>query len=537
MQVLKIAPQERQVLVWDGAEVSLFGERGCVFLVKNSVVRQILKVDSLDACDHGWKHENIGLARYLLPQGKKRDRRVQVVRTKYTSRKRLEQGISHLLLAGAKCDFPAPLLTGVPARVFKELVAASGAEPEEKGGEDGFYARLRKVKVPKEVRKRFRGESEEAARARALIVRASESDEAVLIQGETGTGKEIAARLVHEQSARANNSFIAVNCAAISPTLFESELFGYAPGAFTGALRGGRAGLWENADQGSLFLDEVADIPLDCQAKVLRAIQEGKIRRVGGDKEYAVDVRVIAASCRELGGMVASGDFREDLYYRLLGFLIRTPALDAEPERVPGMVQQLWRDITRNAKAELDEEVVELLARRRWPGNFRDIKNFLRRLHLNAPDGVTEGDVRELMEYYGPPVRVSRRRADTDSARTVHRFDCLRHLRRTAEVLRALQTMLESGVAAPADGAAELQWTFRQILGELELLARQPLSFHGESPYAAVLAVREQLTPLHGSLASDADGTVPPRARNAILRAIEDALSALFAETRRLESA
>ncbi len=210
----------------------------------------------------------------------------------------------------------------------------------------------------------------------------------VLISGASGTGKELVARLIHRQSERASNAFVPVNCGAIPETLLESEFFGYVRGAFTGAERD-RGGLFEAAHGGTLFLDEVGELPAILQVKLLRALQDGEIRRLGGTESVAVDVRVIAATNRDLEGMVQRGEFREDLYYRLAVVPIHLPALCRRKEEIPDLVQhflQRHRERLGVKVSGVSPDAMEALLQYRWPGNIRELENLLERVAV-----LTEG--------------------------------------------------------------------------------------------------------------------------------------------------
>jgi len=222
-----------------------------------------------------------------------------------------------------------------------------------------------------------------------LMETAAASPIAVLIEGETGTGKELVARGIHGASPRADGPFLAVNCAALPETLLESELFGHRRGAFTGALRDQR-GLFEAASGGTLFLDEVGDMPAAMQAKLLRVLQEGEVTPVGETRPRKVDVRVLAATNRDLAGEVAARRFRDDLYYRLAAFPIHLPPLRERPEDLPLLADGLVATAaTRHRKriAGIDTGAVELLLRFRWPGNIRELQNELERAVALAADG------------------------------------------------------------------------------------------------------------------------------------------------------
>jgi formate hydrogenlyase transcriptional activator len=212
----------------------------------------------------------------------------------------------------------------------------------------------------------------------------------VLILGETGTGKELIARAIHKRSKRASRAFIRVNCAAIPPSLIASELFGHERGAFTGAAHR-RIGRFEAADGGTIFLDEVGELPAETQVSLLRIIQERELERIGSNKPIPVDVRVLAASNRDLVSAVAQGRFREDLYYRLNVFPILVPALRERADDIRLLVEYLVRRYAQAAGKKIeriDRETLELLSAYDWPGNVRELQNVIERSVI-----LTDGDV------------------------------------------------------------------------------------------------------------------------------------------------
>lgn len=211
--------------------------------------------------------------------------------------------------------------------------------------------------------------------------RVADSDTAVLITGESGTGKEIVARFIHELSPRRKARFVPVNCAAISPQLVESELFGYEKGAFTGADRRTK-GKFEYADAGSLFLDEIGDLPLEAQAKLLRALQDKKIQRVGGNAEIPLDVRIICATNQNLQKKVDAGQFRQDLFYRINVFPIESPPLRQRPEDIPVLAEYFLGRTGDGGKMGLTDGAVRVLQSYPWPGNVRELANAMERVRI-----------------------------------------------------------------------------------------------------------------------------------------------------------
>jgi len=239
----------------------------------------------------------------------------------------------------------------------------------------------------------FEGIVYQSAKMRHIVETAkmvAKGNSTVLLRGESGTGKELFARSIHLESLRRQAPFIPINCAALPDSLLESELFGYEEGSFTGALKGGRKGLFEQADQGTLFLDEVGEIPTQVQVRLLRVLQESKIRRVGGASELPVDVRIIAATHRNLEEMIQKGEFREDLYYRLNVIPLRIPPLRERSEDIPLIAQHLIRKISEKlGKPEIHvtKESMDLLISQPWPGNVRQLENTLERI-INVMDST-----------------------------------------------------------------------------------------------------------------------------------------------------
>jgi len=238
------------------------------------------------------------------------------------------------------------------------------------------------------------GESPAMEQVRGLIERLARSQAPVFINGESGSGKELAARLVHLKGPRAELPFIAVNCGAIPENLMESEFFGYKKGAFTGA-EGDRDGFFQAANGGTLFLDEVADLPLAMQVKLLRAIQEKKVRKVGSTTEEPVDARIISATHKRLSALVESGEFRQDLYYRLHVIELSMPSLREMREDIPPIANAILARLSRGGGAGLEPEAVVALERYPFPGNVRELENILERgLSLAAdPQHITAEDL------------------------------------------------------------------------------------------------------------------------------------------------
>jgi two-component system, NtrC family, nitrogen regulation response regulator NtrX len=259
-------------------------------------------------------------------------------------------------------------------------------------------------KLRKAVDSRYEllGASPVMVELRRQIAKVAPTRSRVLVTGESGTGKELIARALHRNSAVSSKAFVKVNCAAIPPELIESELFGHERGAFTGAVAKKR-GLFEVADGGTIFLDEIGDMSLSAQAKVLRVLQTGDISRVGGEETFKVDVRVVAATNRDLEQMVGEGHFREDLFFRLNVVPLRSPALRERAEDIPLLVESFIRECCDDngfGYKPIAEAVLERLQAYDWPGNIRELRNVVERLFIMSDEAITE---RDLPPYLGGP--------------------------------------------------------------------------------------------------------------------------------------
>lgn len=243
------------------------------------------------------------------------------------------------------------------------------------------------------------GDSALIRKIKETIEKVAPTDARILITGDNGVGKELVARWIHEKSNRVNGQLVEVNCAAIPGELIESELFGHEKGSFTSAIKQ-RIGKFEQANGGTLFLDEIGDMSLNAQAKVLRALQEGKITRVGADKDINVDVRVIAATNMDLLKEVEEKRFRLDLYHRLSVILIHVPSLNERRDDIPQLVEKFLQDICSDygvAKKEMDAESIRLLQAYNWTGNIRELRNVVERLIILSGKKITADDIRSYV--------------------------------------------------------------------------------------------------------------------------------------------
>ena len=253
-------------------------------------------------------------------------------------------------------------------------------------------------RLKKKVSKNYEmvGQSDVISHIKDIIEKVADTDARVLITGPNGTGKELVAHWLHEKSSRSSASMIEVNCAAIPSELIESELFGHVKGSFTGANKD-RVGKFEAANGGTIFLDEIGDMSLSAQAKVLRALQENKIQRVGSDKDIKVNVRIVAATNKNLKKEIAEGRFREDLYHRLAVILIEVPSLNERRNDIPLLVDFFTSKIAREQgvpKKVFSQEAIVLLQKYDWTGNIRELRNVVERLIILGENTVSENDIK-----------------------------------------------------------------------------------------------------------------------------------------------
>lgn len=253
------------------------------------------------------------------------------------------------------------------------------------------------IRLKKKVSKKYEmiGDSPQISKIKDIIEKVAPTEARVLITGENGTGKELVAHWLHEKSTRSKKIMVEVNCAAIPKELIESELFGHVKGAFTSA-NGDRAGRFEEADGGVIFLDEIGDMSLSAQAKVLRVLEENKIQRVGSGKSKKIDVRVIAATNKDLKKEIEEGNFREDLYHRLAVILIHVPPLKERSEDIPFLIKHFAKKIGDEhgtKPKEFDKQAMEILQKQKWPGNIRELRNVIERLVILGKSTIDKEDV------------------------------------------------------------------------------------------------------------------------------------------------
>lgn len=466
-----------------------------VCVVDTSHLETLRSTEFQDAIvDRGTKDGRQPLKRYFRGHEK-----IPILEGEYSSAGKARNSVETFLRNAVDDDsreLSKASVLGIPGTVFEDLVKQKGQSVEEKTRYQEPSTLLLRLKAdqeePEELSKAFIGRSENAQLVRQYIMRAAQSDIAVLILGDTGTGKEIVARNIHRYSSRGNKPFITVNCAAISPKLLEMELFGCKRGILESSHLG-KIGLWEEADGSTLFLDEIGDLPIDHQTKILRALQEGKFKRVGSNKDISVDVRIIAATNRDVFSMTRSEDFREDLYYRLRGFVIRTFPLREHPEDIPLLAQAFWKEITRGEAKELFSDILKKLREHNWPGNARDLKLVLSSLRTLYSKKANSGELKVL--HLEDAFRQTGHE-DCDQGPLscilepkVLRIESLRHLTRIFDVLYATQIVVfpfEKQKRLARETIEDLQTALELRRQELEIFCKHDKLFNRKDLFLQV---------------------------------------------------
>jgi DNA-binding NtrC family response regulator len=508
-----------------------------VYIIPQNVAEELANRSDL-IHDRNTKPENKSLAQLLL-----NEERVQLIRCNYSSIGRLQQGVRAFLDQVAATRDRNIYFIAIPESLFTELwhksernsLDRTATKKSTKRGArdvanyDLILNLLPPVAIPQALEQTYVGKTLEAHLVRVLIVRAAASDDPVLILGDTGTGKEITARAVHRFSKRSDEKFVPVNCGSIPRELFESELFGIKGGVATNVVD--RRGLWEMTGRGTLFLDEIGELSTEHQVKILRALEEGAVRRVGEVNERKVGARIVAATNRPLFSMVQQGTFRADLYYRLRILTIPTPAMRDVPEDFPILAQFLWKRVTNDESCLLGGQTLDELQTYAWPGNVRELKSVLKNIHaLFGPDKIGRQHVRAVFGLLGLQTGVLPEQGSPDE-RHRHRMECLRHLRRVDEVLRACQVAVRS-LTAEVSGDDRHPPSMRNLLTELELLLRRPLLFHDEVVFTVTCRLKDLLLRLEDQFQQGKE--IASALRKELKAEFELALKLLFSEVSEL---
>lgn len=517
--------------------------------------------------NRGIKNKHKGLAGYLLERDSKSSgNKIQIIDGNYNDAGQLKRGINTLLSRAIAIKYLGFFIIGVEETVFKAVWEAATDDKREKlavklpvrldkrfpemNGADETACELlndlvERCKVPQELEDAFIGISWKVDLVRKFIVLAAQRSAPVLILGDTGTGKEIVARKIHDSGGK-DRPYKSINCGGIPTELFESELFGHEPNCFTGAGPKVKKGLWELADKGTLFLDEIGDLPMKQQVKILRALGEGTIRRLCGTEDIKVNARVIAATNRDLSSMVQNGQFREDLYYRLRGFLIHTPALKDHPEDIPLLARHFWRKITDGTKmldsdrlstaARLPQSVLEELELYRWPGNARELKMVLNNLYALTGNGEVRVKDLKYVFYLQGQNWSTQNGPMTERGADLIRGDCWRHLKRADEVVRAAKFALQPVIGPKKANSRTIDSVCTYLeyhLGELTILCREHMLFHSQKTFSSVLKFKENLNFFHDLLHKDI-AKARVYWKEALAEEFDSVLSVIFREGERV---
>lgn len=483
--------------------LKLKGDQPQVFVVCRSDLKLILEFGDA-VVDCGEKSDTKELARPMLGKQKqtkkdKKEQKVPVISAGFTSAGRLVQGVRALLRRASSQKDKNIYFIGIQEELFEKLKknceSFGGRRPTKKSFkiagdlltseylESSLLAETEPVLIPQGLSAAYIGDSANVQNVLQLVMRAARTDAPVLVLGESGTGKGIVARQIHENSGRRSHPFIPVNCNAIPTELFELEFFGSVADLTHKAPP--RIGHCEAAGKGTLFLDEVADLSLFHQGKLLQLLEEGKFYRLGSPTRTLFDARVIAATNRDLFEMKRSGAFRDDLYYRLRGMMISTPALRSHREDIPMLAHHFWEDISSGKAPQLSAQVVSELRSFPWSNNVRELKLFLNAAYScfgSRPLNIRRVRLLWLME--------ERMRSSRFSARAAGKMadppwvDCLGHLRQATELMHAVRESLKVIDGGRSLGAAEAKALHESVLSrlnEIEVISRNQARFGNEA--------------------------------------------------------
>ena len=473
-------------------------QRPAAFIVAKNDLKHFLKFNTLVE-DRGSQRPTTALGKYLLKRAL-----IPAIECKYQGRRTLLNGVLGLLQSAMGCNGKGQdaniYVIGVDVPIMQDLIGKTRHQNQDPGLGKGTGERLNDkdsapcltgstlselladVEVGPGLESMYIGNEPEVILVRKLITRAAPTRSTVLILGDTGTGKELVAQGIHHLSAR-TGKFIAVNCGAIPTELFESELFGILPNSASGVK--GKRGLWKEADNGTLFLDEIAELLPRHQTKILRTLETGMIRPVGGLSDIPVNARVVVATNKNLLALVKMNLFREDLYYRLRGITIRTPSLREHPRDIPLLAAHLWNKKIKESEC-LPLDVISRLQRFSWPGNVRELKLVLFDLHILFPDtrSLSAIHVDAVFQYQGQVVQSEEEWTSDETRR--RKMESWHHIYRVYEVIHAAEMNVRSLLKSPKQDpsfSAQTRFELQNRINEIEILSLypgrfQPAAFH-----------------------------------------------------------
>ena len=509
----------------DAVEKLKSNKQPVVYLFANEHLEELRKHLGV-VFDHGLRHEKIPITKYFVDKNKKNLDKIPLLETNYSQRKRVIKGIEKLFENIEGRNTTNIFIIGVIKKIFDEVSENTEKEDVKKfpicnlklsctppptvplldSSELRLVQELEDIHgVSHELEKQFVGKSVAARLTRVMIISVAKSAEPVLILGDSGTGKEVVARTIHDQSGRDKSKFTAVNCGAIPSELLEFELFGLEPDALE---KGSplKKGLWEIAGNGTLFLDEMGDLRLDHQVAILRVLESGFIRRVGGVKDIKVSARVLAATNRNLFTMVQDNTFREDLYHRF-GPAVRTPILKKNPEDIPLLARFFWEKITKKVDASLSPEVLEEICNYAWPGNVRELKNVLTKLYfLFKSENPTVTNFRNVFSIEGRVILSATGKPVTADEISLQRTRCLQHLKRAEEVIYLCKYKFKGSLAEDIKNETTLSAIRESLLlpnHEIEFLCKEPTLFHDKEIFYAIYDFKGKISYLLSLLSQD----------------------------------
>ncbi len=461
--------------------------------------------------DRGRKQENTPLSRYMLGQKK-----IPLLDSGFKNAKQTPRSIRDLLKRAEREEDRNVCILGVNKGIFNALKKRANALKELAkdnidNREDISDAQIRHDLTVDPLERLFLGTSDQTEKIRHFIKCAAETDDEVLILGETGTGKEVIANAIHLLRFPNLKKMQVVNCPAISEDLLPSELFGHIKGAFTGAETN-KTGLWQLAQDSTLFLDEIGDLSKDNQAKILRALSDRKIKPVGSNDQIEVKARVIAATNVDLVSKVRSGEFRDDLYYRLNTFPIFVPPLRDRKEDITILASTFWADNTPDTAKPLSDEILEEMKKRDWPGNVRVLHSFLRCLRtlnyakIARTEEITIKDLLFAFAYHGEHSFQPTQGPHIQDV-LLHPAHCLRRLKRVSDILfsikLAITSLLEEQTAKTVH-----QDTILNNIRELKMLCtpKDAVLFHSVPTLNEVCGCADEMSMLDNKLFSSPNG-------------------------------
>jgi transcriptional regulator with AAA-type ATPase domain len=503
------------------------------YLVKQSDL-PVIRSGCSTVIDRKIKDSRKGLSQYLVGLKKKG---IPLIDGNYEDTRQIFRSIRDLLSRARESGEKNLYIVGIKDIFFEEIqgtarTASSSHAPSARrdfldqgpflpgdpgAGPSDLVHFVKQCTVPQSLDENFIGESIEVRLVKEMILCAALVDHPVLILGGSGTGKDLVAQEIHRLSGRKGIAPVLVSCGAMQGALLHSDLFGHAKGAFAGAT-GKKAGKWEYANDGTLFLDEIGDLQAEHQAMILHTLQDGMVTPAGASKTVGVNARILSATNRDLFSLVKLGQFREDLFDKLSGLIIRTPSLRDIPEDIPLIARKIWKEVTRDEKADLPETIQGELAQYAWPGNVRELKVVLGGLHaLFGKAGLKAQHIRLVFSLQGHSVS----RADGYSmekgmprlSRTLNR------LKSITETLHALEAGLLSIRGEDWQDAASIMDSLRFHMNDLEFLCREPSLFGEKETFLAVHHLRGQLSYYFDSL-KKAESEVLVSAKDVIGREI-----------------